>query len=257
MLSGEPVATLSANELEELSESCSASVKSLKQYLQSRLLQPRFRMQLAHHGCLLPDDERIENLGDLKMSAEMPTDLQLIMLPLSRGRAEELVEAAITAMTDEVEELLTARQDPNETAWVGSTALVAAAGSGRMKTISALIDAGADRNQTDHNGRTPLWAAAENGHLEAVRYLIAIGVDTEKPDNHGCSPLSAAAENGHLEVVRCLQEAGAADELQCSFWLSEMLSALLCAPDTIMLSTGRSLSCLVAQMMRWRLFTGA
>ena len=60
-------------------------------------------------------------------------------------------------MADEVEALLAVRQDPNETAWVGSTALVAAAGSGRMQIISALIDAGADRNQTDHNGRSPLW----------------------------------------------------------------------------------------------------
>ena len=249
------MATLSSTELEDLFTSCGNSVKSLKQYLQHRLVQSRYRMQLAHLGRLLRDDE---GLGDLRM----PADLQLVILPLCHGRAEELVEAAITAMVDEVESLLKVRQDPNETAWVGSTALVAAAGSGRMQIISALIDAGADRNQADHKGRSPLWAAAENGHLEAVRYLIAAGADTEKSDNHGSSPLSVASENGHLEVVRCLSEAGAqagkAEECQhCSFWLS----AVVCATGTAgLLSTAGAslgLSCVIAQMMRLKLFNGA
>ncbi|CAE7729113.1 Tanc2 [Symbiodinium pilosum] len=242
-------------ELEELLVSRGASIKSLKQHLQVKLVQSRYRMQLAHNGRLLRDDEL---LGDLRM----PADLQLVLLPLCRGRAEELVEAAITKMADEVEALLAVRQDPNETAWVGSTALVAAAGSGRMQIISALIDAGADRNQTDHNGRSPLWAAAENGHLDAVRYLIAAGADTEKADKHGSSPLSVASENGHLEVVRCLSDAGAQDEKpdecpQCSFWLS----AMLCTAEAAgMLSTAGAslgLSCVIAQMMRWKLFSGA
>ena len=68
--------------------------------------------------------------------------------------------------------------------------------------------------------------------------------------------------NGHLEVVRCLSDAGAQDEKpdecpQCSFWLS----AMLCTAEAAgMLSTAGAslgLSCVIAQMMRWKLFSGA
>mmetsp|Transcript_2561 Transcript_2561/g.4370 ORF Transcript_2561/g.4370 Transcript_2561/m.4370 type:complete len:273 (+) Transcript_2561:31-849(+) len=250
LLSGKPVATLSDHDLQQLWVTRGTSIKALKQHLRYMLSQSRYRMQLAHCGHLLQDDHVLSDLG-------LPADLQLVLLPMCRGRAEELVEAAILGVADDVEALLSICQDPNETAWAGSTALVAAAGSGRMPIVSALVEAGADKDQTDHNGRSPLWAASENGHVETVRYLIDAGADTEKADKHGCSPLSVAAENGHLEVVLCLTEAGAAalKEEPHNSWFSAAFFVATAFQALSSAGTGFGMSCLLQG--GWQLLAGA
>ncbi|KAG7376402.1 Leucine-rich repeat serine/threonine-protein kinase 2 [Phytophthora pseudosyringae] len=91
----------------------------------------------------------------------------------------------------------------------GRTALMRAAGNGRLSEVRYLVEHGADKDAKVNNGSTMLMRAAENVRLNEVRYLVEQGTDKEAKDNNGKTALMRAAENGRLNVVQYLVEQGA------------------------------------------------
>ena len=89
-----------------------------------------------------------------------------------------------------------------------SSALYAAAKSGRADEVRLLLSHGLDPNSGGEDGFTPLMTASEAGHVEVVEVLL----DHEKCDlnfrnNYGQTALCLAAINGREHVaLRLLQE---------------------------------------------------
>jgi ankyrin repeat protein len=92
---------------------------------------------------------------------------------------------------------------------VQGTALVAAAGEGKLDAVRLLLDRGADPSLADSDGHTPLMAAAGHGHVGVVRELAARGaaLDAARPADGGTAFHLACAQN-KLACVVTLVELG-------------------------------------------------
>jgi ankyrin repeat protein len=117
-----------------------------------------------------------------------------------------------------VARLLAAGADPNAQATVRnslgaafqSTALVVAAGNGRLEAARLLLDAGADPSRADGDGRTPLMAAAGGDQLEVLRLLLVWGaaVDAMHPIRECRTAFHFACYYNHAECAEALVQAG-------------------------------------------------
>lgn len=95
----------------------------------------------------------------------------------------------------------------------GNTALLKAAGSGRIGVVRKLLGLGADPRHTNHVGRDALISASAKGFEDVARMLIDRGADSSLKDSEGWGALSIASYNGHSEVVSLLAGQSSADEL--------------------------------------------
>jgi hypothetical protein len=88
------------------------------------------------------------------------------------------------------------------------TALVAAAGGGRLDAVRLLLNRGADLCLADSNGSTALMYAAISGHVGVVRELAARGanLDTASPES-GSTAFHFCADS-HPECAAALVELG-------------------------------------------------
>ena len=129
------------------------------------------------------------------------------------GRTELLL-AARSGDTKEIERLIADGADPDERDRRGRTALVHAASAGNGDAIAMLLEAGAGEAIPCDAGHTPLAHAAIGGHADAVQTLLAAGAAVDEPDYQGWTPLMHAARRGWVDVIEALLEAGADPSLR-------------------------------------------
>eukprot|EP00439_Symbiodinium_sp_Y106_P001685 s1510_g1.t1 len=198
----EMVAFIPEEELEELSD-----VKSLKQHLnQVHSVAPRFRQRLFRHG---------ESLKETAM-LDSAVDLYLVVLPftdVSQSQVENLVAAALSGSTTEVESMLQLPQDPDSLDYDGCTALLAASSRGHVDIVHLLLEASANKDVIDTSGCTALMCASCGSHVEVVRLLLEARANMEVVDNTGHTTLMRACSEGCVEIVRLLLEAGASMDM--------------------------------------------
>lgn len=95
---------------------------------------------------------------------------------------------------------------------LGFTALMAAARVGSTN-IDSLIDAGTDVNNSTSRGTTALMVAAHAGHAHVVQLLIARNASLDNRDENGNTAMIWASSQGHTAVVHSLILAGADPEI--------------------------------------------
>ena len=155
------------------------------------------------------------------------------------GWCTPLVQAAFQNKEEAVFRLLRHGANPNVMGSAGSTALMTAAGHGRIAMVDALLAAGAemtihvaaalgdlqevDRILADSSAwleakdsyrqATPLYHAAGANRVEVVKALAARGADLDTPDQFlqqpGWTPLFRAAFGDCTDVVLALVDLGA------------------------------------------------
>ncbi|MEO8400482.1 MAG: ankyrin repeat domain-containing protein [Gammaproteobacteria bacterium] len=104
---------------------------------------------------------------------------------------------------DEMDKLIKAGVDINQTSIRGETPLYLAVEARRLDATKTLIKASADVNKsnTDKDQNTSLFIAAQKGFPELVDVLLLNGAVVDKSNNHDVTPLLVAASQGHLDVV--------------------------------------------------------
>ena len=126
-------------------------------------------------------------------------------------------------LTNQIQMLLAAGMDPNDSDWLGVTALHRLAigsqdhGSDgteyrpHLEVMRLFIEASADLNAKDEEFHsTPLGWAARWGRAEMVTLLLERGARTNLSDDLSwTTPLAWATKKGHPEIERQLREAGA------------------------------------------------
>ncbi len=95
----------------------------------------------------------------------------------------------------------------------GNTALIKAAGSGRLAVVEKVLGLGADPRHANNVGRDALISASSKGFESVARMLIDRGADPSIKDSEGWGALSIASYNGHSSVVSLLAGQSSADEL--------------------------------------------
>jgi len=81
--------------------------------------------------------------------------------------------------------------------------LVYWASLGDVEQVEQLLAAGIDPNQTDDEGYSALQAAAENDHLAVVKLLVSKGANVAYKSKYTALQLAEMAE--HVEVVTYLK----------------------------------------------------
>lgn len=144
------------------------------------------------------------------------------MSKAKRKAAEVLIDAVLTSDQSKLESLLGDGFDPNATDDRGATALMVAAGNGKLGLVKSLLSNQADVNVQDFQGlwplggRTALMFAASDGHVEIVKLLIAKGANVDAQDSDGETALMKSAFNGHVAIAEFLLSVGASLVLQNS-----------------------------------------
>ena len=145
------------------------------------------------------------------MWASSMGDCELIQCLIDFGAKVNLVgkynvTALIIACVNEhracVVQLAKAGADVNGTLQVASQ-------KGCLPQIELLLQAGADVNESDEFGVTPLMEAASQGRSECVRHLIKEGADVNRLDRDGNSALVYSVMEGNRDCVSILLDAGA------------------------------------------------
>lgn len=140
------------------------------------------------------------------------TGLLLVLLAFAAGLAgcaTPLESAAGKGDIKEMERLIAAGANVNETSTASFTALHYAALSGQVKAARLLVEKGADVNAKDMDGVTPLHFATSAGHVEFVRLLIKNGADIGIATPNTGTALELAKRIGHSTIVRILEKAEA------------------------------------------------
>src|SRR5712692_6816859 len=105
----------------------------------------------------------------------------------------ELLAAAQTGHTEQVESLIAAGAKVNAKGKEGMTPLLAATTKNHARTVKALIDRGAHADAKGGRDATPLFIAAREGYDSVVLVLLAAGADVNARDRDGWTPLLRAA----------------------------------------------------------------
>ena len=202
-VSGEGLVVLDLASFHETLPADVGPVRALKQHLNSICGLSRFRQRLVSlsDGAVLDDDHSLRT-GEIQV-------VFLNFCPASGTQVAQLLDAARSGRTSEVETLLHRPQDPD---CGPPTPLFVATEHGHLQVIRLLLEANADKEKALEDGATPLFIAAQNGHLEVVRLLLQASADKDKAFQDGATPLFVAAQNGQLEVARLLLEAKADKE---------------------------------------------
>ena len=141
MLSGEAVASIPAEELEELSD-----ISGLKKRLsQLQGLAPRFRQRLLLRGEILEETATLHS----------PMGMHLVCLPfadVSQSQVNDLAAAAERGSYATVESMLQLPQDPDLPDVNGCTALRRASHAGHLRIVRLLLEAGASKHAADNEG---------------------------------------------------------------------------------------------------------
>mmetsp|Transcript_40946 Transcript_40946/g.91581 ORF Transcript_40946/g.91581 Transcript_40946/m.91581 type:complete len:258 (+) Transcript_40946:40-813(+) len=200
-LSGDEVASFSADELDSIKQTCDNVLEGVKRRLEPTVGQPRFRQQLLQEGAVLSTTS----------SVQLPCDLQLVLCGFCTASEENVLElgrACAGSDAGQVERCLQRPQDPDLQDDFGRTALISAAQAGAVECARMLLEARADVDKAMHDGTTPLLIAAEQGQVEVVKLLLESGADREKADMAGATPVGVAAHRGHAEVLSWLLHDG-------------------------------------------------
>jgi len=203
-MSGEEVASFTAEEVCQIEQTSFNMVEGVKQRLEVIVGQPRFRQKLLHDGMALESN----------VSLDTPLALQLIIMsfvPASNEMIQELSDACAWSAVEVVETCLQRPQNPDLEDDHGYTALHHACWHGALDCARLLLEARADSNRgTAGEGETPICLASRRSHVDVVNLLLREGADKDKANNeNGATPLQAASARGHLAVVRLLLQEGA------------------------------------------------
>ncbi|MCW3053028.1 MAG: ankyrin repeat protein 54, partial [Chthonomonadales bacterium] len=91
------------------------------------------------------------------------------------------------------------------------TPLFAAATQNNIAEVDRLLKAGADPNETDRGLRTPLLTAAREGNMGVVRLLMAAGAHIDAQDRTGSTALLYAIKTDRNPAVTAYLLAHGAD----------------------------------------------
>ncbi len=169
------------------------------------------------------------------MSSARTLILGLAVLCATTGLAATLPQAALDGDTAEVQRLLAAKTDVNQTDAEGATALLWAVRADDAALVRMLLGAGADASHATRNGITPLWLAATNRNPEMVELLLDAGADPNHRIPDGQTILMHAAQTGHPKVIEELIEHGAdvAAEGKSFGETALILAAIANQPDAV------------------------
>ena len=203
---GEELAALDA----ETAAAEGPTVGALKRYLLANCLEKKtskFQVKI-----LLGGDERVLLDDEAIMP---PVDLQLMLmnhLAPDKERDRKFLESSRDGLVEDVEQRLTALQDPNVVAWSAQDALdlpalCLATRKGHLEVVRLLLEAGAEIQPPDI-ATTPLLDAAWTNELDVARLLLDFGALQWAPVGN-LVPLCKASECGHLDMVRLLLDSKA------------------------------------------------
>lgn len=116
-----------------------------------------------------------------------------------------IVRAARLGDRDEVNRLLAAGAEVDETDGEERTALHLAVFAGRDGIVAALLAAGADPDHQDDNGETPLHIAATFDLRVIAELLVDVGTDESLENDNGQTARDIAEEHGNTEIVELLE----------------------------------------------------
>ena len=131
----------------------------------------------------------------------------------SKALGKDLIAAAGTGDTAQVQTLLAAKAPVDHADTFGSTFLILASRYGHSALVELLLAAKAPVDQTDKHGYASLMAASYEGHIAPVELLLAAkaNVDqrTAKPNKYGTyggtTALGLASMDDQYEVVELLK----------------------------------------------------
>jgi ankyrin repeat protein len=121
-----------------------------------------------------------------------------------RHQATPLRLAIDLGLSAVVEQLISAKADPDKTAAAAETPLMIAAARGNVEVAKKLLDAGADVNRQRPDGATALMLACIEKQSAAAKLLIGRGSNVNLVTQGGATALMMAAEKGDAEIVRAL-----------------------------------------------------
>ena len=148
----------------------------------------------------------LENIGDV---IRILKENENVINSLDTEGNTALIYAAGTGKIDVVELLIKSDADLNIQTPNGITALMYALLIGHKDIVELLINNGADLNIQTPEGVTALIYAVDRGHQDIVELLIKGGADINILDNEGNTALIYAAREGKTEVVELLIKSGA------------------------------------------------
>ena len=156
-------------------------------------------LQAAENGVLAVLKHQLEVARDVTVDEQCEeTDRTALMLACMNGHQHC------------VEYLVKRGANIHATTYVGTTAILAAAGVARnLEIVQYLLDKGADIESADHAFFTPLIATAEKGSIQVVQYLLDHGANVQAVSRYGFSSLNYAVANGHVEIAELLIERNA------------------------------------------------
>lgn len=121
---------------------------------------------------------------------------------------EEFFSAIKMGNLEVVKSLIDRKQvDPDFTLDKGSTPLIVAAASGRMKVVEYLLRRRVNINAQDPHGTTALMWAVFKGHRDVAKFLISKGADTKVIRDDGDTAMDIARKWRQNEIVAILKDA--------------------------------------------------
>ena len=219
-LSGQLVAELQIEELRaKLQETAELQAVVLKELLATQLGCSRFLLKLSEGSTVIDDYAPLTGPKEF-------TVVKMDFAEHDQRRNVTFMDACSSGRTMEVEDLLRARQNPDEADADNSfRGIHYACRSHRLNVVRLLLEAGADKDAVTDSGWTPLHIVchagiptiagiAAAGASAIVEVLLEAGADKDAKTNHGMTALHLATERGYSDIVGVLLRAGADFELR-------------------------------------------